>query len=159
MAVFIGMVLAILITRKGGISPAQMLIKEPDARKDPSDKRPLTLEDLYKFGKHLCQENELTIKEEFPNSETEVYWVVESKNPIFYGNYVFGFYQISSSQLISMSDVLKFKDFIKSAGNGKGFLFTTGYFSTDVHQPLEGPAVTLYNRHKIWEELSKLGIS
>ena len=88
------------------------------------------------------------------NSENEVYWIAESTNEFFFGSYVLGFYQVDiNRRFITMHDVLELKDFIKSVGSSKGFLFTTGYFTRDVHQPLEGPKVTLYNRMKILSEL------
>jgi len=41
----------------------------------------------------------------------------------------------------------------------KGFYFSTGYYTRDVHQPLEGPKVALYNRKKVLEEMKRFGIS
>jgi hypothetical protein len=155
-AVFIGIALSIFATRQR--APGESLIPpEVDYDHDPKSEPPLTLDDLYRLGEHLCRENELTVKETLVNSPTEVYWVAESKNEFFFGNYVLGFYQVEPSRpFITMHDVLEFKDFIKSAGSTKGFVFTTGYFTRDVHQPLEGPKVALYNRLKILTELKNV---
>lgn len=156
-AIFLGLNLAILITRKKAPGTRELRIPEEDLDRDPKDLRSLTLQDLQRLAGELCRENNLTIKDKMTNSERETYWVVESKNEFFFGNYVFGFCVVSDEEpYVTLQDLLEFKDFVKSMTTHKGFYFTTGYFTREVHQPLEGPRVTLYNRLKTLGELKKL---
>ena len=114
---------------------------------------------LFEVAQQLCDKNGLTLKEKIEASTREVFWVAESQNEFFYGNYAFGFILSKpGGPFVSMTDVLEFKDFIKSVTSTKGLFFTTGYFTRDVYQPLEGPKVSLYNRRKILEEFKRLGL-
>jgi len=36
---------------------------------------------------------------------------------------------------------------------------TTGFYTKDVYQPLEGPKVNLYNRLKVIEEMKEFNLS
>lgn len=158
-AIAVGIGLSFLITRSKAPGQDAFILPEDDAKKDPTDKKRLVLSDLQKLGERLCAENNLTVKERIPDTEQEVYWVAESKNEFFFGNYVLGFLETTENHpIVTLTDLLEFKDFIKSVGSAKGFFFTTGYFSRDVHQPLEGPKVTLYNRIKVLDELIRLSI-
>jgi hypothetical protein len=159
-AVAVGIALAVFATRQQLPGGAQLVPPEEDFDKDPKDKQPLALDDLYKLGDYLCKENGLVVKDRIVNGNNEVYWVAESKNEFFFGNYVLGFVETNQAwPFITMHDILEFKDFIKSVGSTKGFFFTTGYYTRDVHQPLEGPKVTLYNRLKVLDELKSHSLS
>ena len=137
-----------------------MIPPEEDFDLDPKDEKPLEFEDLFKLARKLIEENKLKIKDELVQDEDEIYWVAESQNDFFFGNYVIGFFKVSEdTPYVGMTKILEFKDFIKSVGSTKGLFFTTGYFSRDVHQPLEGPKVSLYNRLKVLNELKKYEIS
>ena len=153
MAIFFGLMIAVWMTRKALPPGSGHVIPEEDSQKDPSEIRPLTLEDLKKLGKALCEENQLTIIETLPG-EFEENWVLESQNPIFAGKFVFTFVaKPKDDPFVLLADLLQFKDFVKSMQAGKGFFFTSGYFTRDVHQPLEGVAVSLYNRLRVIEDL------
>lgn len=153
-AVAVGLGLAIFITRQKTPGNALLVPPEEDYDRDPKEEKALHLEDLYRLAEKLCRENELTIKEKISQSPTEIYWIAESQNAFFFGNYVLAFVEVNEEKrFVTMSDVLEFKDFIKSVGSSKGFFFTTGYFTRDVHQPLEGPKVSLYNRLKVLTDL------
>jgi hypothetical protein len=159
-AIFLGMVLSVFITKNSPPQPIQFAPPEDDEARDPKDIRPLTLNDLYRLGEKICEKNDLVLKTTIPVSETEVYWVAESKNEIFWGSYVLGFHQATSQDpYISMATILEFKDFIKSVTSAKGLYLTTGYYTKDVYQPLEGPKVNLYNQLKIIEEMKTLGVN
>jgi len=154
--IVLAVLLALYITRQKTPGEAPLVPPEDDFNKDPKDQRALTLEDLQRLAEHLCKENKLTVKDRLKNDEFETYWIAESTNEFFFGNYVLGFLVTGPGHLfVTLSDLLEFKDFIKSTGGAKGFFFTTGYFTRDVHQPLEGPKVTLYNRLKVLEELKR----
>ncbi len=157
MAIGVGLVLAIFITRQKNTATLNLVPPEEDFDKDQGDVAPLTLADLYTLADRLCRDNELTVTQRVNESPDEVYWVAESKNEFFYGNYVLGFRAVGDDHpYATMRDILEFKDFTKSQGSNKGFYFTTGYFTRDVHQPLEGAKVALYNRKKVLEELKRL---
>ena len=159
-ALVIGMFLAVMITRTSPPKPIQFAPPEDDESKDPKDIRVLELEDLYRLGEKICEKNELILKTQIPISDTEVYWVAESKNELFWGSYVLGFHKSTPEHpYVSMSTILEFKDFIKSVTSAKGLYLTTGYYTKDVYQPLEGPKVNLYNRLKVIEEMKQAGIS
>jgi hypothetical protein len=159
-AIFLGVALAILVTRASGNRIDPMVPPEDDLALDPKSEKPLEFEDLYKLARKMCEENELTIKEELVQDTDEVYWVAESQNNFFFGNYVIGFFRASEqTPYVGLTKILEFKDFIRSVGSNKGLFFTTGYFSRDVHQPLEGARVTLYNRLKVLNELKKYQLS
>lgn len=159
-AIFLGMVLSVFITRNSPPQPIQFAPPEDDEAKDPKEVRALTLDDLYQLGEKICEKNDLLLKTKIPVSETEVYWVAESKNELFWGSYVLGFNQATSEKpYISMATILEFKDFIKSVTSAKGLYLTTGYYTKDVYQPLEGPKVNLYNRLKVIEEMKEVGVS
>lgn len=153
-AIAVGIILAVLVTRQKTPGNEPLVPPEEDFDRDPKGVPPLRLEDLFKLGEAMCREHALTVKERISQSPLEVYWIAESTNEFFFGNYVLGFVEVDEERrYVTMHDVLEFKDFIKSVSSTKGFFFTTGYFTRDVHQPLEGPKVTLYNRRKVLEEL------
>ena len=148
-AVGFGLALAILITRKKPPGNIEMVPPEEDFDRD-TNKKALTMKDLFELGKALCKQHGLTLKEEIVENLREVYWVTESKSDFFFGTYVLGFYDTDEQhRFITMAQILELKDFIKSVRGAKGFAFTTGFFTRDVHQPLEGPSVTLYNKTKV----------
>lgn len=156
LAIVIGAVIAVLITRKSTPTRDTMLLPEDDALSERPEERegaPLDMGRLFALAERLCGERGLEITEKVTNTPSDVYWIAKHSDPFFFGNYVFGFLQTTESHpLVTLSDVLNFKDFVKGAGSTKGFLLTTGYFSRDVHQPLEGPNVTLFNRRRVLEE-------
>lgn len=136
-----------------------MVPPEDDFLKDPTNFGPLNFAHLFQLGERLCSENGLTLKDKIQVSPQEVYWITESSNEFFFGNYVLGFFETSERHpFVSLPTILEFKDFIKSAGSTKGLFFSTGYFTKDVLQPLEGPKVSLYNRLKVLEELGRFQI-
>ena len=152
--------LAMLVTRQKTPQPLQLVPPEDDVLNDPKDVRALTLEDLYKVGEKLCEENKLKIKDRVSVTENEVYWITESHNEFFFGNYVLGFFQTTTENpYVSLPTLFEFKDFVKSVTSTKGFFFTTGYFTKDVHQPLEGAKVSLYNRLKILDEFKRFKLT
>jgi len=148
-AIVVALALAVLITRSPLPEGTQLVLPEEDADMDPKDKRDLTMADLQSLAEELCKENQLKIKERIENNSQDIYWITENKNEFYYGNYVFAF--LSSEErapLVKLQQILGFKDFVKSVGSTKGFFFTTGYFTRDIHQPLEGAKINLYNRKK-----------
>jgi hypothetical protein len=158
-AIVIGIVLAVVATRQKLPGSASLVPPEEDFDKDPAV-RQLGLEDLFSVGEKLCVENGLVVKDKIQIAPNEVYWITESKNEFFFGNYVLGFFQTTENEkFVSLPTLLEFKDFIKSVSSTKGFFFTTGYFTRDVHQPLEGPKVSLYNRRKILDEMNRFQIA
>lgn len=159
-AIFAGLMLAMFITRQKTPKPLQLVPPEDDLAQDPKDVRDLTLEDLYKVGEQLCVENKLRIKERVNVDENEVYWIAESSNDFFYGNYVLGFFKTTPNHpFVSLPTIFEFKDFVKSVTSQKGFFFTTGFYTKDVHQPLEGAKVTLYNRLRVLSEFKRLNLA
>lgn len=159
-AVFLGIVLALFITRGAKPLGYPLVPPEEDSEKDIKGIRPLTFDDLFQLGEELCKENNLRVKEKTPVSEEEVYWIAESANAFFQGNYVLGFFKPSEKNpFVTLSTILEFKDFVKSATSTKGLFFNAGFFTRDVLQPLEGPRVTLYNRLRIISEFKRLGLS
>lgn len=159
-AVIVALGLAMFVTRQKTPEPIQLVPPEDDLLKDPKEIRELTLEDLYRVGEKLCEENKLTIKDRVTVDENEVYWITESSNEFFFGNYVLGFYKTDQSHpFVSLPTLFEFKDFVKSVTSTKGFFFTTGYFTKDVHQPLEGAKISLYNRLKVLSEFERFKLS
>lgn len=157
-AVVVAIILAIVITRHTPPGFVNRVPPEDDAA-DPSRfiQSFAAVEDT---AQRICDENNLKVTEKMKVSEQETYWLAHCNNPVFYGQYVFGFFQVSSPELcVTMSSLLEFKDFVKSAGSTKGFYFTNGFFTRDVHQPLEGPKVALYNARKIGEERLRMGVA
>lgn len=157
-AIFLGIALAVFATRQKLPKDTVLVPPEEDAQKDPPSLI-LNLNHLYQLGEKMLEQNQLKIKDKLNLKPHETYWIAESTNPFFYGNYVLAFFETSPKQpYVSLSNLFEFKDFLKSVGSTKGLFFTNGYFTRDVHQPLEGPKVSLYNRKKSIEELEKLGI-
>ncbi|MCB0416726.1 MAG: hypothetical protein H6617_02785 [Bdellovibrionaceae bacterium] len=153
-AILMAAALAVLITRSSSPTKESFLLPEEDKAADPPGP-PLKIADLERLVKHLCQTKGLKLKERHENSPDEVVWVAENEDPILYGILVFGCVEAAPPQgLTPLSAVLEFKDFVKGLGSTKGFLFTTGYFSRDVHQPLEGVKITLFNRKRVLAELA-----
>jgi hypothetical protein len=149
--------LSIFITRSKSPTGGPLVPPEDDYANDPQDRPPLTMADLQRLAEHLCATHALKINEKIENSPHENYWIAESKNDFFFGNYVFCFSDKPGPHpFVVLTDLLEFKDFVKSMQSTKGFFFTNGYFTRDVHQPLEGPKVVLYNRIKVLEELDRL---
>lgn len=156
-SIFIALSLAVFITRQKTPGGLPLVPPEDDFEKDGGKLPPVTAEDLFAVGEHLCRKNNLTIKDRMNNSPHETYWTAESSNEFFFGTYVLCFLTTSpDNPLAKLTDLLEFKDFVKSAGSTKGFFFTNGYFTRDVHQPLEGPKVALYNKRKVLEELATI---
>lgn len=157
-AIVIAVLLAVYITKQPAPGVVTFVPPEEDYDKDQSLKA-VTQEDLFKLGEAMLKEHQLTLKEKVTQTDSEVYWVAESKSEFFYGNYVMGFVRVPADrQFYTMKELLEFKDFVKSSTSAKGFLFTNGYFTRDCHQPLEGPKVTLYNKRKVLEELKTRAI-
>lgn len=149
-----------IVTRQKTPVPIQLVPPEDDHANDPKNVRELSLEDLYQVGEKLCEENKLIIKDRVSVSDNEVYWITESANEFFFGNYVMGFFKTDIEHpFVSLPTIFEFKDFVKSVTSSKGFFFTTGYFTKDVYQPLEGPKVTLYNRVKILNEFKRFNLT
>ncbi len=156
LAIAIGLGLAIWITRSKPPGTPSLVPPEDAFERDSSTEPIPSLEQLYRLAECLCRENKLSIKDKIVQSETDAYWIAESQNEFFFGSYGVGFLLVHELRpFILMSDVLEFKDFIKSTGAGKGILLTNGFFTRDVHQPLEGPKLTLYNKARVLEELRK----
>jgi hypothetical protein len=159
-AIGFALVLAVLITRQKLPGGQSLVPPESDYDNDPQTSPAPPLEKLYLLAERLCLENDLTITQKMVQSETEAYWIAESTNDFFFGSYGVGFLLVHEKKpFVTMSDVLEFKDFIKSTGGGKGLLLTNGYFTRDVHQPLEGPKLTLYNKLRVLTELNRFAIS
>jgi len=160
LAVMVGMALAIFATRQAIPGNVPLVPPEDDAAKDEG-LPPVSLAQLYKLGEKLCLENGLTVRDRIENSVRETMWICESKNEFFYGNYVLAFSLVDAErhQYITLSELLEFKDFVKSVSSAKGFFFTNGYFSRDVHQMLEGPKVALFNKRKVLEDLKNHGLT
>jgi hypothetical protein len=157
-AIVIGIVLAVFATRQKIPNSPSLVPPEEDYDRDPTG-RPLALTDLFTVGEKLMEENQLSLKDKLEIAPNEVYWITESKNEFFFGSYVLGFFQTTENEkFVSLPTLFEFKDFIKSVQSAKGFYFTTGYFTRDVHQPLEGPKVSLYNRLKILSEMKRFNI-
>ena len=150
--------LAVIATRAPQPNNSPRVPPEDDyLHRAPTD----TLDMLIVFdtARRICSENGLEIIETIPVSEAESFWVTHSTNPLFYGNYIFGFFSISEQEgFVTLYRLLEFKDFVKSVGSTKGFYFTNGFFTRDVHQPLEGPRVALYNARKIFDERKHFGV-
>jgi hypothetical protein len=160
LGIFLGLGLAMFVTRQKTPQNIQLVPPEDDTLKDPTEIRALKLEDLYKVGEKLCEENKLSIKDRVAVSDNEVYWIAESNSEFFFGNYVLGFFETNPDQpYVSLPTIFEFKDFVKSVTSTKGFFFTTGYFTKDVHQPLEGAKVSLYNRLKVLSEFKRFNLS
>ncbi len=156
LAVMMGIGLAVFATRQPVPGRASLVPPEDDAEKEERGGRAVTTEDLFRLGEKLCAENKLTVKEKMKTDERETLWIAESHNEFFLGNYVLGFYTVDDKNpYITLAELLEFKDFVKSMSSTKGLFFTSGYFTRDVHQMLEGPKVTLYNKRKVLEELKK----
>ncbi len=156
-AVAFAIFLAMVITRQSIPNGVSMVPPEDDLEKDAEIKRNIGLPELELLAEKLCKENGLVIKDRMTNKPTEIYWIAESKNDFFFGNYVLClFLTDEKNKYARLTDLLEFKDFVKSMQSTKGFFFTNGYFTKDCHQPLEGPKVALYNRRKVDEELTRL---
>lgn len=158
LAVVFAILVAVLITRKSSPTKESFLLPEEDAKKDPKEVPALTMGDLEAVVKKFCQSSSLEMKERLENSERDIIWVAESRDPILFGTVVFGAVapDEEAGPLTPLSKVLEFKDFVKGLGSSKGFLLSTGYFSRDVHQPLEGVKVTLLNRLAVLKELDRV---
>lgn len=159
-AAVVGMGLAIFATRQALPGNNPLVPPEDDAARD-AGLPAVSLAQLHKLGEKLCAENGLTVRDRIDNSVRESIWICESKNEFFYGNYVLAFSLVDSEhhQYITLSELLEFKDFVKSVSSTKGFFFTNGYFSRDVHQMLEGPKVALFNKRKVLEDLKNHGLT
>ena len=152
-AIVIAIFLAVYITKQPAPGVVTSVPPEEDYDRDAGLPK-LTLDELYRLGEAMLKEHKLELKDKVVQSESEVYWVAESKSEFFYGNYVMAFITVPEARpFYTMKELLEFKDFVKSSTSAKGFLFTNGYFTRDCHQPLEGPKVTLYNKRKVLEEL------
>jgi len=155
-AVAAGMALAVIATRTKPPGMLETVLPEDDYATATSLPRP-PRECLTRLAELIAQKNGLEIRERLPESPRITYWLLESTNPVFSGTYVFCLLASTDEQpLVTLSEVFELKDFIKGCGGAKGFLLTDGYFTRDVHQPLEGPKVALYNRRQVLEELRKL---
>lgn len=157
-AIVAAIVIAVLITRQK--LPKDTLIFLPEEDYDKREGLPeLTLSRLETLGEALATKNSLELLEKTHPSPNEQLWTLNSQNQFFFGNYVFGFFVTDEDHpLVTLQDIFKFQSFVKGAGATKGFFFTTGYFTRDVHQPLEGPKITFFNQRKVLEELKKLNI-
>ncbi len=158
-AIAFAIFLAVAITRQHVPDGGAMAPPEEDSEKDADLTQSVGLGELEQLAEKLCEKNGLTIKDRMKNTPSEIYWIAESKNEFFFGNYVLClFLTDEKNRYVKLTDLLEFKDFVKSVGSTKGFFFTNGYFTKDVHQPLEGPKVALYNRRKVAEELHRFEV-
>lgn len=155
-AIGLAIVLAIAITRQTvSGNPVRVL---PEEDRDAPEAKLQSMAAVELVARGLCLEAQLTVKEEIAVSEKETYWIAESTSPVFQGQYVFGLVRaVSVDDCVTLSTLLEFKDYVKSAGSTKGILLTNGFFTRDVYQPLEGPRVTLYNSRRVQLESARLG--
>ena len=154
LAIGLGIFLAVYITKNPAPGVITTVPPEEDYDSDAELNARLHLKDLFRLGEKLLKEHNLELKDTLVQNENEVYWVAESQSEFFYGNYVLGFIQVPEERpFYTMKELLEFKDFVKSSTSAKGFLFISGYFTRDAHQPLEGPKVTLYNKRRVLTEL------
>jgi hypothetical protein len=146
-----GIVLSIIATRKH--PPGQLTLVPPEDDYEKHTHKEMPFPSVIAMAEKICGENGLNILQRMKVSDREQYWISENESPVFQGKYVFGFFEVSSERpFVPLSVILEFKDFIKSVGSTKGFYFTNGFFTRDVHQPLEGPGVALYNAKRIAED-------
>lgn len=154
-AIILAIGLAIFVTRQK--KPGLDVRVPPEDGFDPS--KTVAMNKVFDAAERMCSENGLVIKERIIVSEHETYWITESTNSVFFGNYVFGFLRVDNGNaLATLTHLLEFKDFVKSLGSTKGFYFTNGFFTRDVYQPLEGPRVALYNALAITNGIEHLGV-
>ncbi len=153
-AVALGIFLAVYITKNPAPGVITSVPPEDDYDTDSELNARLVLKDLFSLGEKMLKQHKLVLKDTLVQTENEVYWIAESQSEFFYGNYVLGFVQVPDERpFYTMKELLEFKDFVKSSTSAKGFLFISGYFTRDSHQPLEGPKVTLYNKRRVLTEL------
>ncbi len=153
-ALVVGMVLAVFVTRNSNPSKMAFLLPEEDAASDPKAP-PLALADLQRLIEYYVHERQLTLKETVKESDNECYWIAEKKDALFTDSYIFGAIVTTAERpLVPLASVLEFKDFVRGARSTKGLLLSSGYFSRDVHQPLEGVKVQLLNRKQVLGELA-----
>ncbi|MBI1859466.1 MAG: hypothetical protein HYR96_00935 [Deltaproteobacteria bacterium] len=158
LAIVLAISIAILVTRQKTPGQQNRVPPEDDAA-EPQHFIP-SFSIVEETARRICEENGLKVINQMPISDRETYWVAQSENPVFFGQYVFGFYRVDGPEIcVTMATLLEFKDFVKSVGSSKGFFFTNGFFTRDVHQPLEGPKVALFNARKIREERSQKGVA
>ncbi len=155
-AVLVAIVLAMLVTRQK--TPGNRARVPPEDDFDAPDAALQSMDSVVALAEGLCLESALSIREKVEVSPNETYWIAESTSPVFQGQYVFGLLRVSTKdECVTLASLLEFKDFVKSTGSTKGLMLTNGFFTRDVHQPLEGPRVSLYNSRRIQTELARLG--
>jgi hypothetical protein len=153
-ATAIGVSLAVFMTRNPPPGSPHVIPEAEYNQDDPA--KNISITDLQTLVRALFSEHELTLKETVTESPTEEYWIAESNSPLFSGTYVFGLKEVTEEEpFISLQALLQFKDFIKGIEKNKGFFLTNGFFVREVHQPLEGVPVTLYNKLRVLDELDK----
>lgn len=153
-AIIFAILVAVFITRQPTPNNEPLVPPEEGFYRDSGAN--LSMQDLKKVAETLCQKNGLILKNEIKVDENEIYWITESNNSFFFGNYILCLFEVTPKQpFATLAKLLEFKDFVKSATSTKGFFFTTGYFTKDAYQPLEGPKVALFNKPMVLEELQK----
>lgn len=78
-----------------------------------------------------------------PPGEIEV--VAVSTDPLIGGTYIIQGVLAKEDEVVDASRVLALASAVKADQAAKGILITTGYFSEDAPQPLEGPPIELIN--------------
>ena len=152
----LGFGLAVFATRQKIPGRPTSVPPEDAALKEPENLPPTGLKELKELGKQWSELNRLILKEEMINSPRETFWILECQSGFFYGQYIMGFLHTTEERpYVTLSEVIEFKDFVKSMGGARAHLFTDGYFTRDVYQVLEGPKIALYNRQKVIEALQK----
>lgn len=107
----------------------------------------------------LLRKLDLEIQEIRRVAENEVEFLAVRRAPVIGGQYLVSCLFLGVSDLVDTEKVWSLSSAVRAERALKGILITTGYFTKDVHNLLEGAPVELINRDRLAELLRKHEIS
>lgn len=152
-SVMIGFALILLLKRTTASIPRE---KDYYAEADLATEKfkNLGINQFERVCRRLLTEWGLVIKSCSRLSPQEIEFVAQDPKPIVGGDFIVYGRLVTDGEVIETSQVMALSDVVRSEKASKGVFITTGFFSADTAQMLEGAPLELINARRLRELLS-----
>lgn len=149
-SVVIGFALILLLKKTTASIPRE---KDFYAESDPADDKlkSLGMNQFEGVCGRLLTEWGLVIKSCSRLSPQEIEFVAQDPKPIVGGDFIVYGRLVTDGEVIETSRVMALSDVVRSEKASKGVFITTGFFSADTAQMLEGAPLELINARRLKE--------
>jgi restriction endonuclease Mrr len=116
----------------------------------------LDIEQFERLCRRLAEDRGLRIASQGRRGPREIEITATDTDPLMRGTYMILGVLAGEEDVVNGSRVLDLASAVKGEQAVKGILITTGYFSEDAVQPLEGPPIELINGPRLLELIGRL---